>query len=133
MKFNGLVPELLVSDIKRSIFFYVDVLGFQIEFERPEDGFVFLSIGEAQIMLEQKNDHWFTGDLEYPYGRGINFEIEVKDVDYLARKLEEKNYKLFRDVHEKWYKTGEVSSGQRQFLVQDPDGYLLRFCQVLEK
>jgi catechol 2,3-dioxygenase-like lactoylglutathione lyase family enzyme len=133
MKFNSLVPELLVSDIMKSVFFYVDVLGFQIEFERLEDSFVFLSLGEVQIMLEQKNDHWFTGDLEYPYGRGINFEIEVKDVDYLAKKLEEKNHKLFRDVHEKWYQTGEVSNGQRQFLVQDPDGYLLRFCQVLEK
>jgi hypothetical protein len=32
---------------------------------------------------------------------------------------------------EGWYRTGGVETGQRQFLVQDPDGYLLRLAEVL--
>lgn len=42
MKFNKLVPELTVSNAKKSVTFYVKVFGFKIEFERKEE-FVFLS------------------------------------------------------------------------------------------
>jgi lactoylglutathione lyase len=34
-------------------------------------------------------------------------------------------------LEERWYRRGDVLLGQRQFVVQDPDGYLLRFCQDL--
>ena len=61
MKFNKLIPELSVSNIERSKLFYTEVLGFRIEYERVEDKFAFLSLGEAQIMIEELNDHWDTG------------------------------------------------------------------------
>jgi hypothetical protein len=34
---------------------------------------------------------------------------------------------LFMALEEKWYRTGDVETGVHQFLVQDPDGYLVRF------
>lgn len=51
-----LVPELLVCDLKRSLAFYCDLLGFTEKFGRPEDGFVYLEMGHAQIMLEALPD-----------------------------------------------------------------------------
>lgn len=41
--FNKLVPELSVSDFERSLKFYCQVLGFEVEYERPEDSFAYLS------------------------------------------------------------------------------------------
>jgi len=38
---------------------------------------------------------------------------------------------LFRDVEDAWYRAGDVEAGQRQFIVQDPDGYLVRLVQRL--
>jgi len=61
MKFNSLIPELTVLDIKRTKHFYVDVLNFKIEYERPEDRFVFLSFENNQMMFEQENGHWSVG------------------------------------------------------------------------
>lgn len=88
MEFNGLIPELTVSDIDKSKKFYVDILGFKIEYERLEDKFVFLSLDTSQIMLEQyHNDGWNIGDLVYPFGRGINFSIEVEDIEKLYLSL----------------------------------------------
>ncbi len=49
----ALVPELYVSGLAASVVFYLDVLGFQIEFDRPEDEFVCLRLGEARLMLEE--------------------------------------------------------------------------------
>ena len=36
IKFNRLIPELLVSNIENSKIFYVEQLGFTIEYERIE-------------------------------------------------------------------------------------------------
>ena len=77
------------------------------------------------------NDDWLTWELEHPFGRGINFQIELSDIAPLYERLKAANHPFFRDVKDVWYDTPDTSSGQREFLIQDPDGYLLRFCQAL--
>ena len=127
--FNKLIPELSVSNVGKSLEFYAGGLRFTVEYSRPEDGFYFLSLEGSQIMIEEVNDNWWTGELEHPFGRGINFQIEVNDVSDLVEKLDEAGIALFRPVSEKWYRGEDVEFGQIEFLVQDPDGYLLRFTQ----
>ncbi len=125
-----LVPELYVDEIEKTLNFYVDVLGFEIKYGRPEEGFAYLDKEGSQIMIEQPDDKgrsWKTGVLEKPYGRGINFQIEIADVDNLYQKLLDLKHPMFMEMEEKWYRTGDTMGGNRQFLVQDPDGYLLRF------
>ncbi len=71
MKFNSLIPELSVSNIDKSKKFY-SKLGFEIKYERTNDKFCFLELEDNQIMIEEINNNWNTGELEYPFGRGIN-------------------------------------------------------------
>jgi catechol 2,3-dioxygenase-like lactoylglutathione lyase family enzyme len=128
----ALVPELLVSELDRALAFYRDLCGFRVRYGRPEDGFAYLDLGGAQIMLEELGeDAWQTGRLDPPFGRGLNLQIEVADVAVLARKLEAAGFPLFRPLTTEWYRQDDVEHGQSQFLVQDPDGYLLRFVQPL--
>lgn len=129
--FARLVPELSCSDFERSLFFYTNLLGFRVMFDRPEDRFAYLDLGGAQIMLEQRNDHWAVGTLEPPFGRGLNFQIEVEDVDAVFLRLDAAGVPMFREIEENWYRNGEIEAGNREFLVQDPDGYLLRFFEDL--
>ena len=127
MKFNSLIPELTVLDIKRTKHFYVDVLNFKIEYERPEDRFVFLSFENNQMMFEQENGHWSVGVLEYPFGRGVNFAMTISDVEGLYKRILNFNIKPFRELKLSNYRNGDEYIVQKEFLVQDPDGYLLRF------
>lgn len=127
MNFNKLIPELSVSDINKTREFYVDVLGFKICYERPEDKFIFVEKDGNQIMLEQINDNWNVGKMEYPFGRGINFEMTISDVDAVYERIEKAGMKLFRKMEVKDYECGNETVHQKQFLIQDPDGYLLRF------
>ena len=127
MNFYKLIPELSVSDINKTREFYVDVLGFKICYERPEDKFIFVEKDGNQIMLEQINDNWNVGKMEYPFGRGINFEMTISDVDAVYERIEKAGIKLFRKMEVKDYECGDEIVHQKQFLVQDPDGYLLRF------
>jgi len=129
MEFNKLIPELSVTSVQRSLSFYVDTLGFSIEYSRPEDGFYFLSCQGSQLMIEEANNHWSTGELVHPFGRGINLQMEVGDVVALAERLDEAGVTLFRPIAESWYRGEDTVYGQLEFLVQDPDGYLLRFMQ----
>lgn len=130
---NTLIPEICISNFENTLTFYTKVLGFSIEYQRENEGFAFLSLGKAQLMIDQINigRTWKTGDLEYPLGRGINFQIEVESIEPLLKQLRKNNVKLFRESEEKWYKKKDIQVGNRQFLVQDPDGYLLRFFEDL--
>ena len=91
MKFNKLIPELSVTNTQKSLRFYMDILRFTIEYSRPEDNFYFLSYEGSQIMIEEINNHWWTGELEHPFGRGINFQIGVSDVARAHQWLRERD------------------------------------------
>jgi len=131
MKFNALIPELSVKNIEKSKWFYIEILGFQLKYERTDDKFAFLSINGAQIMIEEINGYWNTGVLEYPFGRGVNFQIIVDDIQPIVETLIKNEVLLFREPTVSEYKTNETVIKEIEFLVQDPDGYLLRFSQEI--
>jgi catechol 2,3-dioxygenase-like lactoylglutathione lyase family enzyme len=129
----ALVPELLVSDIERSLRFWRDMCGFTVLFERRDEGFAYLDLDGAQIMLDElgKTRDWLTAPLESPFGRGINLQVRVPAVEPALAALAHAGWPLFMEPEQKWYRTGEVETGVHQFLVQDPDGYLIRFSAYL--
>ena len=122
----GLVPELSVTDYEASRHFWCDLVGFSLRYERPEEGFGYLVLGNAHLMLDQINQGrtWATGALEPPLGRGINCEVQVE-------RIMSAGWPIFVEPEEKWYRAGDIEIGVRQFLVQDPDGYLLRLQQEI--
>lgn len=132
MYFNKNIPELSVSNLQESIKFYL-TCGFKIEYERKEDLFAFLSLGEIQFMLQEitLNDKWQVGKLEYPFGRGINFQLEVLNVDEIYNNLLKEGYEIQYPIEENWYRENDKLLGNKEFLVMDPDGYLLRFAEDL--
>ena len=128
MKHNKLVPELSVSDFDKSIEFYLSI-GFKADYRRNK--FAFLSFQGSQIMIEQINDNWKVGEMHRPFGRGINLQIEVEKIGPILNALKNKNIPLFREPKDNWYVQNDKLVGNREFLVQDPDGYLLRFFEDL--
>lgn len=126
IKFNSLIPELRVTNINKSIDFYLN-LGFKVIYERPEDKFAFLELEENQIMIEEDLEEWKTASLEYPFGRGINISMTVKDIDTLYKQVNDKHIKLFEPLQVNEHRINDEISLDKEFLIQDPDGYLLRF------
>ena len=129
--FNALVPELDVFDLPASLRFWCDLLGFEVAYDRPAARFAFLVRGNIQIMLCELSGSWEVGELSRPFGRGINFQMIVSSVSPILEALEVAKWPLFRPPNDAWYRAGDQETGQREFLVQDPDGYLLRFAQHL--
>lgn len=131
---NKLVPELMVTDLQSSLAFWVSCLGFRVAYQRPEDGFAYLDLDGAQVMLEQVEPsagQWLAAPLARPFGRGINLQVDVPAVAPILKRLGLAGFSLFRDCTDTWYRADSVEVGQREFIVQDPDGYLIRLVERL--
>ena len=167
-----LVPELVVTNIARSIAFWCGLVGFAVRYDRPEEGFAYLGLGGADVMLDEYRPgcrYWLTRPLDPPLGNGMNLQIEVPAVApildhdvFSSHRAKDMNVigfsKLEHDVTQKpvptfwhhaldalasaawplvmpveaaWYRSGDQEIGQRQFVVADPDGYMLRLAEPL--
>lgn len=126
MKFNSLIPELSVTNISKSKEFYLKI-GFKIMYERIEDKFCFLELEDNQIMIQEENDVWSTGNMEYPFGRGINISMSIKDIDKMYEIIKKLNIPIFQKLEVHTYRVDDIFYEDKEFLIQDLDGYLLRF------
>lgn len=131
---STITPEFKVFNFQKSLDFYTNLAGFTVVYDRPEHDFAMLEINGGRLMIEgltDKSRAWKVGDLEQPLGRGINFQIEIRDIQTLYKRFLDAGYPLFLEIEDKWYRMKDEETGNRQFLVQDPDGYLLRFFEDL--
>lgn len=131
----GIVPELAVTDWRRSRQFYLAVLGFHVVYERDEEGFALLRRESAELMIDEiGRGRTFLPDgapLDPPLGRGMNLEVSVLSIDPLVAALRDAGVPLHLPPEERWHRGKGTEHGVRQFVVSDPDGHLLRFSQSL--
>lgn len=131
---TALVPELGVRDCTTSLAFY-RLIGFGVLYDRPEDGFVYLRLGAADLMLDQidlgrtfDDGH---GPKATPFGKGVNLQVEVPSVTAVEAALKRAGVPLLLPLETRSYRVGHREVVQRQLMVADPDGYLIRPCTVL--
>jgi catechol 2,3-dioxygenase-like lactoylglutathione lyase family enzyme len=136
-----LVPELDVTALDISLRFYTEVLGFRMLFERPTERFAYLERDGVELMIQEAagpGRRFRTAPLEFPYGRGVNFQLNVGDVDAAHARAVEAGFTIVVPIEERWYLVdfaeiggrwqvrGRAEAGNRQFVLADPDGYLWR-------
>ena len=127
-----MVPELTVTDVAASLAFY-EAAGFSVRFRRSDPPFAYLELGQAQLMIEQRHSRaWVVAPLVPPLGRGVNFQVEVPSADRTLSALRTIGVEPYVELAGNWYSVSTTEEeGQREFLAQDPDGYLFRFSEPL--
>jgi len=130
---NSLVPEFWCSDFEESLNFYTKVLGFAVVQRRDHSFHAYLELESSQIMLAnwEQDGTWETAELEKPFGRGLNFQILIEDAQNLYERILAKGIKPFVELHTKDYWRTDRMDERKEFAVLDPDGYLLRFSQII--
>jgi catechol 2,3-dioxygenase-like lactoylglutathione lyase family enzyme len=121
-----LTPNLIVSDVSRSIAFYRDALGFSLEQTVPDaEPFVFAIVksGDVQIFLNAPGPAIeeypaFTGR---PLGGTLTLFIDVDDIRGSYAQLKDR-VQVVMPLETKWY-------GVTEFAFLDPDGYIITFAQ----
>lgn len=130
---NALVPELYVSRLETSLRFYCDLLGFETVYARAAERFVYLRRDGAELMLEEIGEKsWITAELSQPFGRGMNLQVTVSDVESLHIDCSNSSAIIKVPLERREYSVGDRIIKQTQFVIQDPDGYLIRLAQVDE-
>jgi len=119
-------PEFFVHDLERSLRFYRDELGFRIV--RQERDFAIVALADAYVLLafpedEPRLKRWLTSG---PRGVGVNVRLMVDDVDAMYERASAAGCPIVRAI-------GDRDYGLRDFMIADPDGYVLRFASPVEK
>ena len=130
----AIVPELDVSDLDQSMEFYIGVLGFDILFRRDQERFVYIEREGAHLIIEEADGpgrRFRTAELQKPFGRGVNLQIRTLDVAKLYEAVVKAGLEPLIEMETSWYRQADIERGNRQFVVADPDGYLLRFYSDL--
>lgn len=127
---NKITPNLVASNVERSIAFYRDVLGFSVAATVPESApfvFAFMTRGEISVFLNSPE----AAVEEYPafkdraIGGTLTLFFEVAGVREAYAALE-RRVKVVMPLEVKWY-------GMTEFAFEDPDGYLITFAEREQK
>lgn len=116
---KGIVPSVTANDMKKSVRFYTEGLGFAIHEEWKEEGVlkgVMLEAGKAMLGVSQDD---FGKGKDRIKGVGTRFHIETdQDIETLARQVKEAGFSLDSEP-------GKLPWGPIGFSVTDPDGFKL--------
>lgn len=117
---QNLEASLTVADVRRSVDWYRDVLGFSIDQEFERDGrllAVSLRAGAIRILLSQEDG---AKGVDRVKGQGFSLQITTaQDIDALASNAKRAGATLDTEPTDAW--------GARVFRLRDIDGFRLVF------
>ena len=117
---TALTPMLRTWDLRASIAFYTQVLGFSCEVLDEGLGWAALSWGGVSLMLSGPNAH--EGDQKPAFTGSLYLQTHDLDALWLAVK----------DSARVCYAPENFDYGMREFAIYDNNGYLLQFGQTME-
>ena len=131
-RWNPLIAEMMVQDFPKSLAWWTGLMGFVPLFSRPAQKLAMLQHPYgAQVMIYERDGDWETGEMEPPFGRGVVLQVQVVDATAAHAVFAAAGHPFYVDLREKWRDWGDRLGGQREFLVQDVDGYLVMVIEQL--
>jgi uncharacterized glyoxalase superfamily protein PhnB len=125
-QFSKLTPNLVVSDVGRSIAFYRDRLGFSVETTVPDAipyVFAIMRSGAVDIFLNapESSIAEYPVFKDRPIGGTLTLFIETTGIhEWYAAVKDQVTVVMPLEV--KWY-------GTTEFAILDPDGYVITFAE----
>jgi lactoylglutathione lyase len=121
-----LTPNLVVSNVERSVAFYCDVLGFTLAQKVPDESplvFAAVQSGNVEVFLNAPEPAMaeYPAFKSRPIGGTLTLFMEVEGIkplhDALAGRVN-----VVMPLERKWY-------GVTEFAITDPDGYVITFAE----
>ncbi|HAQ38518.1 MAG TPA: hypothetical protein PLU49_05560 [Saprospiraceae bacterium] len=132
-----LTPNLEVSDIRETVLFYEQNLGFQLIMAVAEDQsgidqslsegsvYVYAMMQKDDVELMFQRTDSFKTDVSLaeglPIGASVSFYMDIEGIADFYHGLKEKNL-ILTELKTTWY-------GMREFYLKDNNGYILGFAE----
>jgi catechol 2,3-dioxygenase-like lactoylglutathione lyase family enzyme len=119
-----MTPVMHAMDVDRAVRFFVEVLGFKAWVHRDDYAYVQREVAAVRILKASETPGEWSG----PGTRAFRYYIDVEDVDEIVAELRPRLEAMWAGrVH------GPVDQryGQREFMIEGPDGDLVVFGQAI--
>jgi catechol 2,3-dioxygenase-like lactoylglutathione lyase family enzyme len=121
-----ITPNLVVSNVERSVAFYRDILGFTVTATVPDQSpyvFVAVSSGPVEVFLNapEQAAAEYPAFKDRPIGGTLTLFIEVVRIHEAYAALKDK-VAVVMPLEKKWY-------GVTEFAFEDPDRYVITFAE----
>jgi uncharacterized glyoxalase superfamily protein PhnB len=141
MEVHKLTPNLAVSDIRQTVQFYCENLGFELVMVVPvtQDGveqqlsdgkeyvYAMLKKGDVELMFQRQDS--FHEDVtlagETSVGASVSFYMQGKGIESFYADLKNKNLQI-SELKLTWY-------GIKEFYLKDNNGYILGFAEEQQR
>ncbi len=136
-KMKKLNPNLMVKDVKKTIQFYINKLGFQLMMAVPETQdeiltdipedkkivYALVKNGNVELMFQAEENlkKDISAFSEAKIGASVSFYIEVENVENFYDKIKKKT-EVVKELSTAWY-------GMNEFYIRDNNGYILGFAE----
>lgn len=138
---NKLNPNLMVKDVKETVAFYTDNIGFKLVMAVPEtqDGilneipedtnvvYALVKNGNAEIMFQAEKS--FKEDVpslsNISLGASCTFYFELGNLEDFYNKIKD-NVEVVKGLFTTWY-------GMKEFYIRDNNGYILTFAETTQE
>lgn len=138
MKVSKLTPNFSVSDIKQTVQFYQNILGFKLVMAVPEtqdrieqqlseqQEYVYALVIKDNVELMFQRADSFKNDIALARyhetsGASVSFYMEVEGIEHFYNEIQKKNIEI-TEIKTAWY-------GMREFYLKDNNGYILGFAE----
>jgi uncharacterized glyoxalase superfamily protein PhnB len=126
--FKTLTPNLVVSDMERSVAFYRDAVGLELIRTVPDHApfdFAWMQGGAVNVFLNAADAVRKESPalVDRPLGGSLTLYFVVDDVDGVFASMRDRATVVMAPTTQPY--------GMREFAVQDPDGYYLTFAQEM--
>jgi uncharacterized glyoxalase superfamily protein PhnB len=138
IKFKKLTPDLMVSDVAKTVKFYTEKLGFSLAMLVPENEqtvvtkiddnkkyvYAMVKRDEVFVMFMQKDVYIedVTALKGASMGASATLYCDVDNVDALYGSFKNNGVDVVKEISSTWY-------GMKEFYIKDCNGYILGFAE----
>lgn len=141
IKFKKLTPDLMVSDVAKTVQFYTEKLGFKLAMLVPENektvetqlvpgkSYVYAMVSRDEVFVMFMRKDVYEADVPelqgVPLGASVTFYCDVDNVHELYDQLQKSGVETLTEITTTWY-------GMKEFYIQDCNGHILGFAEQVK-
>lgn len=122
---SDIVPQFFTTDLDRTLAYYRDKLGFEIQFQYGEPAFYAGVIRDGRSIFFRRVERPLPTSPEKDDEEYLDAYLTVKGIDALYAEYQTRGVTFAREI-------GSMPWSFREFVVRDEDGRLLCFGQLTE-